>query len=250
MIGTVDYIKENYDYAIAPYSITLSSYVEHALDPNTLMKTAIIFSRCSSSGALEDRQDTTRQVEDLQRYATTNGLTIIKTYEEHISGGKSNKERPILQEALSFCQENHIDIILVSELSRLGRKCDEILETIKFLKDHHINCFFQKEQLSIFDSEGKENPYLTIMTAVLGTAAELERQSIYYRLKSGRDKYIRDGGKIGKPKGTGVKTKDKLAIEYKSVIRCLRSGESVRHTALITGVSQSTVQRVKKTFSL
>lgn len=203
------------------------------------MKKAIIFSRCSSSGApsTEARQDTTRQVEDLQRYATTNGLTIIKTYEEHISGGKANKDRPILQQALS-------------ELSRLGRRCDEILETIKFLKDHHINCYFQKEQLSIFDTEGKENPYLTIMTAVLGTAAELERQSIYYRLKSGRDKYIRDGGKIGKPKGSGVKDKAQLAAEYKSIIRCLRSGESVRHTASITGYSQSTVQRVKKVFSL
>ena len=216
------------------------------------MKTAIIFSRCSSSGApsTEARQDTTRQVEDLQRYATTNGLTIIKTYEEHISGGKSNKDRPILQEALSFCQENSIDIILVSELSRLGRRCDEILETIKFLKDHHINCYFQKEQLSIFDTEGQENPYLTIMTAVLGTAAELERQSIYYRLKSGRDKYIRDGGKVGKPKGSGVKDRAQLASEYKSIIRCLRSGQSVRHTALITGYSPSTVQRVKKVFSL
>lgn len=214
------------------------------------MKTAIIFSRCSSSGALEARQDTTRQVEDLQRYATTNHLTIVKIFQEHISGGKSNKDRPILQEALSFSQENHIDIILVSELSRLGRRCDEILETIKYLKDNHINCYFQKEQLSIFDSEGKENPYLTIMTAVLGTAAEVERQSIYYRLKSGRDKYIRDGGKIGKPRGSGVKDKAQLAAEYKSIIRCLRSGESVRHTALITGYSQSTVQRVKKCFSL
>ena len=214
------------------------------------MKTAIIFSRCSSSGALEARQDTTRQVEDLQRYATTNHLTIVKIFQEHISGGKSNKDRPILQEALSFSQENHIDIILVSELSRLGRRCDEILETIKYLKDNHINCYFQKEQLSIFDSEGKENPYLTIMTAVLGTAAELERQSIYYRLKSGRDKYIRDGGKIGKPRGSGVKDKAQLAAEYKSIIRCLRSGGSVRHTALITGYSQSTVQRVKKVFSL
>lgn len=214
------------------------------------MKKAIIFSRCSSSGSLESRQDTTRQVEDLQRYASTNHITIVKIFQEHISGGKSNKDRPILQEALSFCLENHIDIILVSELSRLGRKCDEILETIKFLKDHHINCFFQKEQLSIFDSEGKENAYLTIMTAVLGTACEIERQSIYWRLKSGREKYVRDGGKIGKPRGSGVKDKDRLAIEYKSVIRCLRSGESVRHTALITGVSQSTVQRVKKVFSL
>lgn len=118
------------------------------------------------------------------------------------------------------------------------------------LKDNHINCYFQKEQLSIFDTEGKENPYLTIMTAVLGTAAELERQSIYYRLKSGLDKYIRDGGKVGKPKGAGIKDKAQLASEYKSIIRCLRSGESVRHTALITGYSQSTVQRVKKVFSL
>ena len=214
------------------------------------MKTAIIFSRCSSSGALEARQDTTRQVEDLQQYATSNGLTIVKTYEEHISGGKSNKDRPILQEALSFCLENHIDIILVSELSRLGRKCDEILETIKFLKDNHINCYFQKEQLSIFDTEGQENPYLTIMTAVLGTACEIERQSIYWRLKSGRDKYIRDGGKVGKPNGSGVKDRAQLSSEYKSIIRCLRSGQSVRHTALITGYSPSTVQRVKKVFSL
>ena len=214
------------------------------------MKTAIIFSRCSSSGALEARQDTTRQVEDLQRYATTNGLEVIRIVEEHQSGGKSNKDRPILQEALSFCKENHIDIILVSELSRLGRKCDEILETIKYLKDNRINCYFLKEQLSIFSLDGKENPYLTIMCAVLGTAAELEREAIYYRLKSGRDKYIRDGGKVGKPKGSGVKDRAQLASEYKSIIRCLRSGESVRHTALITGYSPSTVQRIKRVFSL
>ena len=213
------------------------------------MNSAIIFSRCSSSGSLESRQDTTRQVEDLNRYASANHLSIVKTFQEHISGGKSNKDRPVLQEALSFCLDNSIDIILVSELSRLGRKCDEILETIKYLKDHRINCYFLKEQLSIF-TDGKENPYLTIMCAVLGTAAELEREAIYYRLKSGRDKYIRDGGKIGKPKGSGVKDRARLASEYKSIIRCLRSKESVRHTALITGYSQSTVQRVKKVFGL
>ena len=216
------------------------------------MKTAIIFSRCSSSGALsiERRQDTTRQVEDLKHYASTNDLKVVKTYEERVSGGKANRERPMLQEALSFCIDNNIDIILISELSRLGRRCDEILETIKFLKDHHINCYFLKEQLSIFSPEGKENPYLTIMCAVLGTAAELERETIYFRLKSGRDKYLRDGGRLGKPKGAGVKTKEELAVEYKSVIKNLRAGQSVRNTAKITGTSQSTVQRVKKEFNL
>ena len=214
------------------------------------MKSAIIFTRCSSSGSLEGRQDTTRQVEDILHYASTNGITVVKTFEEHISGGKANKDRPVLQEAQTFSLDNHIDIILISELSRLGRRCDEILQTIKFLKDHHINCYFLKEQLSIFSPTGKENPYLTIMCAVLGTAAELERETIYYRLKSGRDKYVRDGGRLGKPKGAGIKTKDMLAVEYKTVLKNLKSGQSIRNTAKITGTSPSTVQRIKKEFAL
>ena len=211
---------------------------------------AIIFTRCSSSGSLEGRQDTTRQVEDLKHYADLNGLSIIKTYEEHISGGKTNKERPLLQEALSFCLDNKIDIILISELSRLGRRCDEILETIKFLKDHHINCYFLKEQLSIFSPDGKENPYLTIMCAVLGTAAELERETIYYRLKSGRDKYVRDGGKLGKPKGAGIKSREQMAVEYKAVIKNLKAGQSIRNCSKITGFSPCTIIKVKKEFGL
>ena len=211
---------------------------------------AIIFTRCSSSGSLEGRQDTTRQVEDLKRYADLNGISIIKTYEEHISGGKTNKERPLLQEALSFCLDNKISLIICSEMSRISRKCDELLETIKFLKDHHINCYFLKEQLSIFSPDGKENPYLTIMCAVLGTAAELERETIYYRLKSGRDKYVRDGGKLGKPKGAGIKTKEQMAVEYKAVLKNLRAGQSIRNTSKITGFSPCTIIKVKKEFGL
>ena len=202
--------------------------------------TAIIFTRCSSSGSLEGRQDTTRQVEDLQHYADSNHIQVIRNFQEHQSGGLSNKCRPLLQEALSFCIDNHIDLILCSELSRLSRKCDELLETIKFLK----------EQLSIFSPDGKENPYLTIMCAVLGTAAELEREAIKYRLNSGREKYIRDGGKLGKPKGSGIKTKDQMAIEYRSVIKNLKAGQSIRNTSKITGVSPATVQKVKKEFNL
>ena len=211
---------------------------------------AISFSRTSSSSYLETRQDTSRQVEDIQHYADINGITIVKSFQEHQSGGLSNKCRPLLREALSFCIDNHIDLILCSELSRLSRKCDELLETIKFLKDHHINCYFLKEQLSIFTTEGKENPYLTIMCAVLGTAAELEREAIKYRLNSGREKYIRDGGKLGKPKGSGIKTKDQMAIEYRSVIKNLKAGQSIRNTSKITGVSPATVQKVKKEFNL
>ena len=211
---------------------------------------AISFSRTSSSSYLETRQDTSRQVEDIQHYADINGITIVKSFQEHQSGGLSNKCRPLLQEALTFCLDNHIDLILCSELSRLSRKCDELLETIKYLKDNHINCYFLKEQLSIFTPEGKENPYLTIMCAVLGTAAELEREAIHYRLNSGRERYIRLGGKLGKPKGSGIKTKDQMSVQYRSVIKNLKAGQSIRNTSKITGVSPATVQKVKRVFAL
>ena len=88
------------------------------------------------------------------------------------------------------------------------------------------------------------------MCAVLGTAAELERETIYYRLKSGLDKYVRDGGRLGKPKGSGVKTKEQMAVEYKAVIKNLKAGQSIRNTSKITGVSPATVQKVKHAFAL
>lgn len=49
-----------------------------------------------------------------------------------------------------------------------------------------MNVYLQKEGLTICDREGRENPYLTIMIAVLGTAAQLERENIVFRLQSGR----------------------------------------------------------------
>ena len=59
-----------------------------------------------------------------------------------------------------------IDVLLLSELSRLGRNVDEVLANIRFAKDNHLNIYFQKEGISIYGADSKENPYLTIMIAV------------------------------------------------------------------------------------
>ena len=59
--------------------------------------TAVIYSRVSSTS---DRQDTTRQVNDLMQYAQKNDINVLKVYEEHISGAKKIEERPVLSECL------------------------------------------------------------------------------------------------------------------------------------------------------
>ena len=217
----------------------------------TDIRTAI-YARVSSTG---DRQSTERQVIDLTDYIKRNGMTICKTFEEHISGAKKNHERPVLQECLAFCIEEKIDMLLLSELSRLGRNVDEVLANIRFAKENHLNIYFQKEGLSIYDTNKNENAYLTIMIAVLGTAAQIERENLHFRLKSGRkvfvDKNLAATGKSGLGRKVGyrkpVETKKE---EYKEVLKLLKAGYPIRKVAKLTDVSESTVKRLKKEFGI
>lgn len=209
------------------------------------MKKAVIYARVSSTN---DRQSTDRQVADLTDYAINHDMNIEAVYSEKISGMAKNEEREILCRCLDFCIENKIDILLISELSRLGRNVDEVLANVKRCKDNNLNIYFQKENLSIFQADGSKNPFLNIFISVLGTCAEMERENIKFRLNSGRAQYIANGGKLGRKIGS-TKSQEKKQEEYKNVIRELKRGTSVRRTSKLTDVSVSTVQRLKKEFA-
>ena len=152
--------------------------------------TAVIYARVSSVG---DRQNNERQIEDLKILGERENYTIQKIYEEKISGAKKNTERPVLTECLSYCFNEKVGILLISELSRLGRNVDEVLKNVMLCKERKLNVYFQKENLSIFDESGKEHPFLTIFIAILGTVSQMERENIKFRLNSGREMYKRNG---------------------------------------------------------
>ena len=208
--------------------------------------TAVIYARVSSIG---DRQNTDRQISDLLDYVSFKNLEISKIYEEHISGAKKNTERPVLQEAIEYCKSNHISILLVSELSRLGRNAFEVLATVKDLIDSGINLYMQKEQLTLLDADGKPTMFAPIMIATLSTCAQLERENIKFRLNSGRKLYIERGGKLGRRVGS-VKTTEQKKEDHKDIISYLKKGYSVRNVAKLCNKGISTVQRVKKEFNL
>jgi DNA invertase Pin-like site-specific DNA recombinase len=214
--------------------------------------TAVIYSRVSSLG---ERQSNERQIEDLKILGKQKNYTIVKIYEEKISGAKKNAERPIFTECLEYCISNNVKILLISELSRLGRNVDEVLANIRFAKENHLNIYFQKEGISIYGADGKENPYLTIMIAVLGTCAQMERESIHYRLQSGRkvfvDKNLAETGKSGLGRKTGYRKPVEIKKEeYKEVLKLLRANYPIRKVAKLTDVSESTVKRLKREFAI
>lgn len=208
--------------------------------------TAVIYARVSSIG---DRQNTDRQISDLMDYVEYQNLELSKVFEEHISGAKKNSECPVLQQAIEYCKSNGVAILLVSELSRLGRNAFEVLATVKDLIDSGINLYMQKEQLTLLDADGKPTMFAPIMIATLSTCAQLERESIKFRLNSGRRLYIERGGKLGRKVGS-VKTTEQKREEHKDIISYLKRGYSVRNVAKLTNKGISTVQRIKAEFDL
>jgi len=207
---------------------------------------AIIYARVSSVG---DRQNTERQISDLSEYATYQKLEIAQIFEEKISGAKKNVERPILLQAINYCKQNKVSILLVSELSRLGRNAFEVLATVKDLIDNGINLYMQKEQLTLLDKDGSPTMFAPIMIATLSTCAQLERENIKFRLNSGRKLYIERGGKLGRKVGS-TKSLEQKKEQYKDMIGYLKRGYSIRNVAKLTGKGISTVQRIKADFNL
>ena len=173
----------------------------------------------------------------------------MQIFEEKISGAKKNVERPVLLQAIDYCKQNNVSILLVSELSRLGRNAFEVLATVKDLIDNGINLYMQKEQLTLLDAEGKPTLFAPVMLAVLSTCAELERENIKFRLNSGRKLYIERGGKLGRKVGS-VKSLEQKKEQYKDIISYLKRGYSIRNVAKLTGKGISTVQRIKADFNL
>ena len=211
---------------------------------NTNNTKAVIYARVSSQ---TDRQDTARQVADLTRFALSQDMEIVKTFEEHISGAKKLEEREILTQCLEYCKNNSVNYLLISELSRLGRSTLQVLRSLAILHEAKVCVYIQNIRLYSLQPNGEVNPVASIMITILAEMSNIERSNIQYRLNSGRQQYINRGGKLGRRKGS-VKTIEQKKEEYKEVISLLKRGYSIRNVARLSGFSIQTVQTVKNQF--
>ncbi len=208
---------------------------------------AVIYARCSSSGSLESRQDTTRQVKDLEAYCKYSNHEVVKVFEEHLTA-KNGTNRAVLNECVAYCKENKIELLAVSELSRINR--GSVFDTMTFVKDlmdAHINLYSQKEQFTLLDADGKPSVFAPVLLSCLSLANTLELESIKFRLHSGRQQAIAKGVKMGRKVGS-VETREQKASKHADIIRCLKKGCSIRDTAKLCTVGISTVQRMKRAF--
>lgn len=207
--------------------------------------TAVIYARVSSQN--DRRQDTSRQIADLKRFATAQNMKILNTFDEHISGAKRLEERETLTQCLSYCKLNSVNYLLISELSRLGRSTLQVLRSLEILHEAKVCVYIQNIGIYSLQPDGNVNPIASIIITILAEMSNIERTNIQYRLNSGRQQYILRGGKLGRRKGS-VKTNEQKKEEYREVISLLKRGYSIRNVAKLTGFSIQTIQTVKNEF--
>ena len=109
----------------------------------------------------------------------------------------------MLNECIDYCKQNHIDILITSELSRINR--GSVFDTMNFVKelmDSGINLYTQKEQFTLLNDDGKPSIFAPVLLSCLSLANSLELESIKFRLQSGRELAKKRGVKMGRKEGS------------------------------------------------
>lgn len=202
------------------------------------MEKAIIIARCSSN---ESRQDVTRQTQELiANYG--NQFNIVKEFTYYKSGTKNDE---VNAEILDFAVTNHVKHIITLEISRISRKISSFALFLEKCNDNRINIIIDNFKLHTLLPNGDTNAMVQTMLSIASTFASMELSLIKERLNSGRAKYIKDGGKLGRKKGSTKTTKDLLA-EHSDIVKFLKQKQSTRNIMTLTNKSSGTVQKIRK----
>jgi len=157
---------------------------------SNIMKT-IGYIRVSS-----DKQDLNKQRHLLLEHAQHIQVVITEFIEVEISSTKSMRDRKI-DEMKSKLEEG--DLLLVAELSRLGRNMFETLNIINGLIERGIEIvFIRQPELSTY----RNSHHVKLLLAIYSYFAESEREFISIRTKQGLEAAKASGVQLGRPKGS------------------------------------------------
>ena len=202
------------------------------------METAIIVARCSTT---EKKQDVQRQVQELQE-KYKNQFDIVEVYSYYESGTKNQSQN---KEILKLVQDKGIQNIIVSEISRIARRVIKVLEFVEAANEEKVNIIIDNYNLQTLTPEKEVNQMVHMMLTFGASFAQMELDSTMKRMNSGRKKYIKEGGKLGRKEGT-KETPSEFLAKHKDVVKHLKAGQSIRNTMTLTNKSTGTVQKVKK----
>jgi DNA invertase Pin-like site-specific DNA recombinase len=185
------------------------------------MSKAIAYIRAST-----DKQDLNNQKLEILEFARKKELKVDEFVEITMSSRKTTKQRRIDDVVQRLADS---DVLIVTELSRLGRSTAEVIALINELVARNIRVIILKQNLDIHRHDMNSKIVITLFSLF----AELERDLISLRTKEALAAKRIKGALLGKPKGTIQKSKFDKDVER--IKELLSLGLSVRKISKLLG---------------
>ena len=150
---------------------------------------AVIYSRVSTN-----EQTVENQLRVLREVAEKRGLEVVREIsDEGISGAKGRDERQGFDELIKGSVKNEWDIILVWDVSRLGRSLKHLVSFLEDIQSAHCDMYIHQSGIDTSTASGK------MMFGMLSVFSEFERSMIRERVIAGQQRAKSEGKHIGRP---------------------------------------------------
>ncbi len=185
-----------------------------------------------------DKQTVENQRYEIEDYCRSHEIVIYSWIEETISGTKKVDERK-LGNLLNKLKKD--DILICSELSRLGRNMFMIMSILNYCMEKEIKVWTIKDNYRLGDDLTSK-----VLAFAFGLSAEIERNLISQRTKEALSKKKADGIILGRPKGK-KSSYYKLTKKENQILELLDKGLSKNKIAKVLGVHRNTLSAYLKT---
>lgn len=184
------------------------------------------------------------QIKELEKYRLQRGYKIYRTYSEKVSGKKSDRE--LFGQMMKDAKQGKFDVLLVWDLSRLGRNTVDVVTCINELSDIGVGVeIYNNPGINTTGASGK------LMVQIISAFAEFEREMAVARVKSGVKACIENrGGEVsmGKFKSKGAWGRSPICVaDYTKMWELRDKTNYAIHKE--TGLSQTTIARYRPSFN-
>ena len=204
---------------------------------------------CAVLRVSTSEQDYTYQYNTLKELCERKGWEIVKVFANKVSGAKKNEERREIVELLDYVKNNHVDRVVATEISRIGRDTLEALKTIEILNENKVNLYLANYNIETLNPNGEVNPIARLILTICLEISSYERNLIRYRMKVGYEDYLKrrkENPELRLGRQGYQKSEDAYREEYAKELSLLRKGISMRNVRQLTGTSLGTLQKLKK----